>query len=84
MYLWLDLGEYSGPGLFHAFLMYAAGRAKVRADDMAYRTYVTDSLRAIPRGEYLTRRFADLFRTCEEIDADAIIDSVISALEGGE
>ena len=81
MSLWLDLGDYHGPGHFHAFLMYAVARTRNRAMDEAYRSYVADSLQNIPQGRYITRRFSDLTRPHEEIDADATIERVTRALE---
>ena len=77
--LWLDLGEYRGPSRFHAFVMYALTRRRERAREMAYRVYVTDSLRMAPQGQYLSRRYADLIRPRQEIDADAIIDHVLAS-----
>lgn len=76
--MWLDLGDYRGPSRFHAFVMYAIARRRQREVTLAYRTYVSDSLQNAPKGMALTRRFADMIRPREEIDADAIIEHVIS------
>ena len=76
--LWLDLGDYRGPSRFHAFTMYAVARARERAVTEAYRVYVTDTLRMSPQGQYPSKRYADLMRPRQEIDADAIIDHVLA------
>ena len=48
---------------------------------MAYRVYVTDSLRMIPKNEYLQQRFSDVIRPHEDIDVDGTIERVIGALK---
>jgi len=77
--LWLDLGEYRGPSRFHAFVMYALERRKQRMQELSYRIYVTDSLRMAPQGQYMSRRYADVIKPRQEIDADAIIEHVLAA-----
>lgn len=51
--------------------------------ERSYRMYVTDSLQMIPQLSYLSVRWSDIMygRAIEEIDADEIVDSVISRLE---
>lgn len=61
--------------------MFAVARAEQRARDAVYRTYVTESLRGIPQGKYLTRSLQDALTPRPEIDADAVITHVQAALE---
>jgi hypothetical protein len=72
--LWLDLGEYRGPGRFHVFVRFAISRAKERRDTLIYRAYVADSLRLVPQGQYLNARFVDSILPAEDFDADEIAD----------
>lgn len=78
--MWLDLGDYRGPSHFHAFVMYALARRKRDARDTAYRVYVTESLRNIPQGKYIPHELEHYLRPREEIDVEAIIDRVASAV----
>lgn len=82
--LWLDLGEYRGPSHFHAFLMFCAARNKQRNVELAYRSYVCDSLQAGAQGLYLTRRFVDLITPRKEMDVDEIIEHVVRIASSGE
>lgn len=82
--VWLDLGEYRGPGRSHAVMGYMVQRRKERAIEQAYRIYVTDSLRAIPQGQYIKGRFFDLTREHEDIDEKAIVAHVVSKVRGVE
>lgn len=60
----------------HAFCMYAAERFRDRLKERVYRNYVTDSLRAIPRGEYLERKYSELFERKPDFDAREIVNMV--------
>lgn len=80
--MWLDLGEYHGPSHFHAFVMFCTARTKQRGVIGSYREYVTESLRNIPQGKYMTKPWQELMKPHEEIDVEATIEHVISALEG--
>ena len=50
-----------------------------RQETMAYRVYVTESLRLIPQGKYLTQSFDDMLRamTAPSMDGDAIVADVV-------
>lgn len=50
-----------------------------RQETMAYRIYVTESLRLIPQGKYLTQGFGDMLRpkTIPDMDGDAIVADVV-------
>ena len=50
----------------------------------AYRSYVADSLRAIPQGAYIRTRWVEIFAPKPEIDADAIIENLVDKLGGEE
>lgn len=62
--------------------MFAMARSRQRSVTMAYRSYVCDSLQAQGQGMVLAKRFADLLQPRQEIDVDAIIEGVISSVEG--
>ena len=79
--MWLDLGDYHGPSHAHAFVMYCSERTRQRGIEHSYRVYVTNALQNAPKGAYITQSWSDLIRPHEEIDVDAIIGHVISALE---
>lgn len=64
--------------------MYAACRRERRGRETAYRSLVFQSLQNIPQGKYIPRSLGELMRPRQEVDVDAIIDRVISAIEGGE
>lgn len=51
--------------------------------ERSYRMYVTDSLQMIPQLSYLSVRWSDIMygKATEEINANEIIDDVISRLE---
>lgn len=72
----MAIGEYRGPFSVHAFGKYAAARFTDRMTEKVYRVYVTDSLRAIPKGEYLTRRYSELFESKQDYDAREVINKV--------
>jgi hypothetical protein len=80
--LWLDLGEYRGPSRFHAFVGYALARRRERSKLAAYRVYVTESLRLIPQSKYIPHELEYYLTPHEDIDAEAIIDKVFSAVTG--
>lgn len=61
--------------------MFSVQRHYERVVRDSYRAYVTDALNNIPQGKYLTKRWYDIVRQPEEIDADATIDHVAAALE---
>ncbi len=60
--------------------MYAVGRMRMYAEEMAYRTYVTDSLMLAPQGMYLSARFEDAIRPREEIDVEGTIDHILARM----
>lgn len=55
------MGEYKGNNI-KTFLRYALARYTSHQRDMAYRIYVTESLRAISKGGYIKPRFVDLIK----------------------
>lgn len=78
--MWLDLGEYHGPSHFHALLRYMIERRQVRAKELSFRVYLTDMLRNIPQGKYMTQRWADIIKPRKDFDVDDIIDHVAARL----
>lgn len=87
--VWLDLGEYRGPGRAHALVGFMIERRRRAAVDAAWRSYVADSLQNIPQNRFLTNRFADLVQVREEVDVEATIDRVAALVDeinaqGGE
>lgn len=50
-----------------------------RQETMAYRLYVTESLRLIPQGKYITQSFGDALKPVsgKDVDGDAIVREVI-------
>ncbi len=75
------MGKYKGNNI-KTLLRYALARYTSHQRDMAYRIYVTESLRAIGKGGYIKPRFVDLIkpkkhetedtRTGEEIAFDVL------------
>ena len=59
--LWLCMGEYKGNNI-KTLLRYALARYTSHQRDMAYRIYVTESLRAIGKGGYIKPHFTDLIK----------------------
>ena len=82
--LWLDLGEYRGPGHFHAFMMFSLARLRQRVTERSYRLYVTESLRYIPQGMHFASPWTDAIRSHEDIDVDDIIAKVAAAVDPEE
>jgi len=82
--VWEVLGEYQGPPSFKLFARYLIARFIKSVDERVYRTYVTDSLRAIPQMAYLPKRWVEIREMMNEPErsADEIIDEVASRLEG--
>ena len=78
--MWLDLGDYRGPSRFHVFVRYAVSKAKARAEEKSFRTYVTDSLQNIPQSKFVTRRWIDTLKPHEDIDVDAIVERVATMI----
>lgn len=78
--MWLDLGDYRGPSHFHALLQYMIERRQARAKELSFRVYVTDMLRNIPQGKYMTQRWADIIKPHVDFDVDDIIDHVAARL----
>lgn len=78
--MWLDLGDYRGPSHFHALLRYMIERRQARAKELSFRVYVTDMLRNIPQGKYMTQRWADIIKPHADFDVDDIIDHVAARL----
>lgn len=78
--MWLDLGDYRGPSHFHAFVMYALARRRRKQSEWMYRTYVTESLRNIPQGQYIPHELSHYLKPREEIDVEDIISRVASAV----
>ncbi len=78
--MWLDLGDYRGPGHAHAFLRYCTERTRQRNVLRSYRAYVTDSLQCAPQGKYMSKRWSDLISPHDDIDVQAVIDHVLSGL----
>lgn len=60
--------------------MYMVKRRRMRDVEQSYRLYVTDMLRNIPQGKYLSKRWADVIRPSEDFDPDDIIDHVIARI----
>ena len=79
--IWLALGEYRGPHHPHALLMYAVERFRDRQHVEAFRTYVADSLRAIPQGGYMQQRYSEIIHPMEaqRIDVEAVVDGLADA-----
>ena len=82
--MWLDLGDYRGPGHSHALVMYMVQRTKARNETLSYRVYVTDALQMIPQQKYLQRRWHSLIQPHKEIDSQAIIEHVIDRIEADD
>lgn len=82
--LWLDLGEYRGPSRFHAFVMFCAARRRKRDVERVYEVYVTDALQAIPQNKCMSKRFYDVIRIRQDIDVEAVVDRVVSAIGSEE
>jgi hypothetical protein len=55
------MGEHKGNNI-KTFLRYALARYTSHQRDMAYRIYVTESLRAIGKGGYIKPHFADVIK----------------------
>lgn len=49
-----------------------------RTERDLFRVYVADSLRLVPQMSYLAKRWSDVIRPPEEIDAESIVDDVVS------
>lgn len=81
--VWLAIGTYTGPMTAHALFRYVAAYVKQRAEEKAYRVYVTDSLWYQAQGKALRDRFADLMQPRKQIDVEETIDMVERQL-GGE
>lgn len=81
--MWLDLGDYHGPSRFHAFVMYSAARRRRYEVGMAYKNYVTESLRLAPQGMAIGKPFHDMLLPRREIDVEGVIDHIASVLESG-
>lgn len=81
--MWEALGDYHGPPNVRTFSRYASARLNREVVDRSYRMYVTDSLRSIPQLSYVSKRWSDIMygTGSEEIDAEEIVDGVISRLE---
>lgn len=80
--MWLDLGDYHGPGHLHSLVMYMAARTLERAKRHSFRVYVTECLRLAPQGMTMDRPWHEVVRPREEIDVDAIIERVAAAIGG--
>lgn len=74
----MALGEYRGPSSIRAFFRYAEQVEEESDRTEVFRYYVTESLRLMGEQKYLTTSYHELIHPREEIDADAIIDDVIS------
>lgn len=81
--MWLHLGEYRGPRRLHAFVCYMVEKSRRKNVRDVYEAYVTDSLRNIPKGAYLDRRYVDLITPHEDIDEQEIVRHV-KELVGGD
>lgn len=80
--MWLYLGEYRGPSRAHALVCYMVERVRRRDVRSVYEAYVTDSLRNIPKGAYIEKRYADLIVPHEDIDVDRIVEHVMGLVGG--
>ena len=60
----------------HAFCMYVSEKFREKLTERVYRNYVADSLRAIPRGEYLEKRYSELFEKKPDFDPREVVDRV--------
>lgn len=56
--------------------MYSVEKFKESQAERVYRNYVADSLRAIPRGEYLEKKYSELFEKKPDFDAREIVNMV--------
>lgn len=81
--MWLDLGEYHGPSRFHAFVRYAIAKRRQRSVELAYRVYVTESLRYAPQGMAISKPFLDSITPREDFDPDQVIERVLSVVSDG-
>lgn len=71
------MGDYRGPQRVGAFLRYAGAKCKRRLEEVAYRTYVTESLRLKGEGMYISASLRELMepkpqQTAEQIVAETI------------
>jgi len=81
--MWAALGDYRGPSSFKSFVRYCIARYEDKIIEKAYRVYVTESLRLIPQGMYLGKRWEEIVDVRErpERTAEEIVDHVASRLE---
>ena len=63
--------------------MYALARRRDKQVRMTCWTYVAESLRCIPQGQYIPHGLDYYLTPREDIDAEAIIDKVVADI-GGE
>ena len=83
--LWVCAGEFRGRSI-KAFVRYAVSKAKQKAEDIVYRTYVTEALRIVTEntgkyagGTYITKRFSDVIsQDTEEVNGVEVAADVIS------
>lgn len=82
--VWEALGEYHGPPVIHAYVMYMEAREYDRTIERSYRAYVTGTLRLIPQGGYYTTEWHDMIESAKrnepERTAEEIVDDVIGRL----
>lgn len=73
--IWLALGEYRGPLSARAFFGYLTARVERETEERSYRAYVTDCIGALAGA---SRRWYESVEDVPEIDAQAVIEDVIS------
>lgn len=67
--LWLCMGEYKGNNI-KTLMRYALARYTSHQRDMAYRIYVTETLRAMSKGGYINTSFADVIKPKKQLPED--------------
>lgn len=87
--IWECLGEYQGVKSCRAFLRYCMVKAKRRSEEIAYKVYVTDTLKMIAEsaagGErrYTAARFYDTLNLRREKEDDREPEEIIKSVLNG-
>lgn len=66
------LGDYRGPKKAKVIIKYILARNRREQETLAYRTYVTDSLRLSAENKYINERWVDMIRPKKQEDVNAL------------
>jgi hypothetical protein len=59
-------------------------RRRQRSKELAYRVYVTESLRYAPQGMAIRTSYLDAITPREDFDAEEVVERVMSAISDGD